>query len=252
MRLIVQLGIAIVCASFSLSAISADKQKMGSIRGSINFCGKGGLDGMQVYIPGQPYLVITGNDGRFQLLNVPTGTYDLHYRFGERLLNRNQGVRVFADMPTDLSVISFCDHAVADAAAAPGQLDVAPVPAKQACVAGSTIPDCLDADGDGVVAAQDCDDNNAKIFPGAIERCDGIDNNCNGQVDEQASVLVLHGMGTCQDGKVVIQQCASGFSDCDGQVSNGCEVDTNNDTEHCGSCRNSCTPTEICVVGECE
>ncbi|MBD0255077.1 MAG: hypothetical protein ICV83_05115, partial [Cytophagales bacterium] len=41
-----------------------------------------------------------------------------------------------------------------------------------------------DGDGDGVAAPADCDDNNAAVYPNAPEVCDGLDNNCNGQVDE--------------------------------------------------------------------
>ncbi|MCB9765526.1 MAG: putative metal-binding motif-containing protein [Alphaproteobacteria bacterium] len=41
-----------------------------------------------------------------------------------------------------------------------------------------------DADGDGVVAAEDCDDAAATVYPGAEERCDDVDNDCDDAVDE--------------------------------------------------------------------
>ncbi|MFT5584796.1 MAG: hypothetical protein ACI9VR_002383 [Cognaticolwellia sp.] len=44
----------------------------------------------------------------------------------------------------------------------------------------------VDEDGDGVGAAQDCDDSDAAIFPDAEEICDGVDNDCDGVVDTDA------------------------------------------------------------------
>ena len=44
----------------------------------------------------------------------------------------------------------------------------------------------LDADADGVPAGDDCDDTDAAVAPGAAERCNGADDDCDGIIDEDA------------------------------------------------------------------
>ena len=45
-------------------------------------------------------------------------------------------------------------------------------------------PDVVDADSDGFVSTDDCDDASASVFPGGEEVCDGQDNDCDGEIDE--------------------------------------------------------------------
>jgi hypothetical protein len=44
-----------------------------------------------------------------------------------------------------------------------------------------------DADADGFAACEECDDNDFSIKPTGIELCDGVDNNCDGDVDEDSA-----------------------------------------------------------------
>ena len=56
-----------------------------------------------------------------------------------------------------------------------------------------------DADGDGYFSPEDCNDDSPLIHPGASELCDGIDNNCDGNVDEGVTTTFyedLDGDGT--------------------------------------------------------
>ena len=41
-----------------------------------------------------------------------------------------------------------------------------------------------DADGDGALDADDCDDTNSAVYPGAAEVCNGVDDDCDGLADE--------------------------------------------------------------------
>lgn len=81
----------------------------------------------------------------------------------------------------------------------------------------------LDGHTDQQAGGDDCDDSRADIYPGATEVCDGLDQNCNGQIDEGLEnpwYADTDGDGF-GDPNHVISQCAEplGFitdhSDCD-------------------------------------
>ncbi|MFO0624558.1 MAG: hypothetical protein U0325_03000 [Polyangiales bacterium] len=50
-------------------------------------------------------------------------------------------------------------------------------------------------------------------------------------------------------------QCGAGFADCDGAMANGCEVNTTNNTAHCGACGATCpsraNAATTCGAGAC-
>ena len=47
-----------------------------------------------------------------------------------------------------------------------------------------------DQDGDSVSACKDCDDGDSTIYPGAPETCDGVDENCDGLIDNGVTIGV--------------------------------------------------------------
>jgi hypothetical protein len=81
----------------------------------------------------------------------------------------------------------------------------------------------VDADGDGYLSDEDCDDGNSQINPSAPELCDGVDNDCDGTADED--VMTDYFLDNDQDGygnaNISMEACeaplgyALSGSDCD-------------------------------------
>lgn len=76
-----------------------------------------------------------------------------------------------------------------------------------------------DEDGDGVRADEDCDDSDSSVYPDATEICDGLDNNCDGAIDEGVTEEFWPDMD--QDGFGASEGVVPACEAPDGHVTNG-------------------------------
>lgn len=99
-------------------------------------------------------------------------------------------------------------------------------------------PPLEDADADGWTVGQDCNDQDATVFPGAEDLCgDGVDQDCNALDCGEWPDLDGDGVafGDCNDGDPTVfpgasEVCADGIDqDCDALVDDGCVIDADGD-----------------------
>ena len=134
------------------------------------------------------------------------------------------------------------------------------------------VDEDFDADGDGhlaegscpAVAGDDCDDGDATAYPGAPEQCDGVDDDCDGDVDEgfdvdadgflDMSLCAAVGGLDCDDGAATIypgatEACNDFDDDCDTFVDEDFDLDSDGhlDDALCGALGSDCDDADPAI-----
>jgi hypothetical protein len=94
----------------------------------------------------------------------------------------------------------------------------------------------------------DCDDDNSNVYAGHAEICDGLDNDCNGNVDDGLGQTSC-GLGVCAH---TIDNCVGGMTQtCDPMQGAGTEECNNLDDDCDGTVDDGLTRATGCGVGAC-
>ncbi len=128
-----------------------------------------------------------------------------------------------------------------------------------------TSPDAGAAGGTGGTGGTGGGTGGSNCFPTSEQKFCGA-SSCPSKTDPAfgcgqsscAACSVPNAIADCaSDGTCGLQSCNPGFSDCDGDAADGCEVNTGADPKNCGACGNDCfakgaTTNWVCNQGSCE
>ncbi len=181
-----------------------------------------GNAGIVVYIPGRSFSAnVNPSNGSYKVNWVPPGVYSLCIAKNGEVIETITGVTVVKKTITNIGITAIF----------------------------------RDAEEDGYTENEDCNDLRPDIYPGAEEVCDGVDNNCDTEVDEgcasctdadQDGFYAQSGCTTavdCDDSNPAINPIATEVcdgidNDCDGGVDNLDDLDGDGYTV-CDDCDDS-------------
>lgn len=130
--------------------------------------------------------------------------------------------------------------------------------ASSACLGGHCCAAVCNQTGDICARAVGCDASGTCLLPPTTTACTG--GFCNG-IGDCVQCNTAADCGSANNGTVAcignicrLTLCSGGFADCNGQFSDGCEVNIANDVNNCGACGHQCSaPNGIpgCSAGTC-
>jgi len=118
-----------------------------------------------------------------------------------------------------------------------------------ACLLDHATATCTTAHTCAIASCESGFSNCDRMDATGCERSVRTNTDCN---DCNLACVSTAGSTSCADGTCRITSCTLAMTaDCNGQVSDGCEVNLRNDTQHCGTCTNACSAAQRCTMGAC-